>query len=331
MPTVAVIVRHPPDSRLTSRRRSLPEEVRGSDPGRMKTTSAGTTATFGGDELDQRGAGGRFVGALELRGDHQSGTRGRPVGADGDDGTGPDSFDLRGHRLDLGREDVAPGDGDDLLGTPTDHQAAVQEVADIPGGEPVFPINSFLAEITAHHRGAADLHLADVAVGDIAGELLVRRDADLHPRDGPAQHGVLADVATGIGDDVDLVDLESVAGAGNGYRAVGFGQTVGGGQRAGVEAELGHLGGEAQAAVAVDGFTTVERETQIREVGLADQAGVLADDVVGHVRCGGHRRAALGEPFDPPNGDAENADVGACQRSAPASAMVSTKDRPISW
>ena len=61
--------------RLTSSLRSLPDEVLGSDPGRvMNTTSAGTTSHSEAISLRQRRAGGGFVGALELRGDHQPGT-----------------------------------------------------------------------------------------------------------------------------------------------------------------------------------------------------------------------------------------------------------------
>ena len=71
--------------RLTSRLRSLPDEVRGSEPGGRNTTSVGTTphseATRCTSALRRRG----FVVALELRGDHQALTYRALVGTDGHD------------------------------------------------------------------------------------------------------------------------------------------------------------------------------------------------------------------------------------------------------
>jgi hypothetical protein len=126
---------------------------------------------------------------------------------------------------------------------------------------------------------------------------ICRSDPHLHSGNGLAEDGLLTDGLAGFGCDWNLVDPQPASGHGNRYRAVRFGKAVGGGQGARVEAEACHLGGEPLGAVAVDGFAAVEREAQARQVDVGDDARVLADDVVGHVRRGSQSGTAFGHPL----------------------------------
>ena len=110
---------------------------------------------------------------------------------------------------------------------------------------------------------------------------------------------MLARQRPGVALDTDLVDPHTRARNRNRDRAGGFGETVRRGQCARVEAEARHSGGEPLGAVAVDGLAAVEGEPQMAQVDAVEAAGVLAHEVVGHVRCRGQGGATLGEPLEP--------------------------------
>ena len=152
----------------------------------------GHDAALRGHLGDQLAAGAGFVGAAEFGGDHQAGPGRVVVGADGDHGTLTHAAYFGGDPFDLGGEDVAARDGDDLLGPPADHQAVVGEVAQIAGREPRAGLQCGVAEVAGHHRGAADLDLADLAAGQFGGALRRRADPDFHPGDRLAQNRVPA-------------------------------------------------------------------------------------------------------------------------------------------
>src|SRR5690606_8969730 len=100
-------------------------------------------------------AGAGLVAAAVFGDDDQAGPHRVLVGSDRHHRAFADPANLPGDLLDLGREDVAAGDGDHLLGPAAHHQPAVDEVAEITGGEPGLAVDGWLSQITRHPRRAA--------------------------------------------------------------------------------------------------------------------------------------------------------------------------------
>ncbi len=125
------------------------------------------------------------LGAPELGGDHQAGADGVLAGPRGHHGAFANTPDLSGNPLDLGGEDVAPGHRDEFLGAPADHQSAVDEIAEIAGGEPVVGVQRCLAEVADIIEVPRISTSPTLAVDDAPrAAVLAGPQAHFHPTDG---------------------------------------------------------------------------------------------------------------------------------------------------
>ena len=174
------------------------------------------------------------------------------------------------------------------------------------------------AQVARHHRqprtSTSPTSRSAIAVGCAAR----RGDPDLHARDGLTEHGLFAHDSLTLGPGVGSRRRAAPSRAPEPipHSWIRPGRTRGH-SAALSKPKRGHLVGEPPCAVAVDGFTAVEREPQCPQVDTVDQPAYLPTRLKAMLGAAVIDERLSLSHCTQLNGDAENEVVGACQRSPP--------------